>query len=104
MTPPTMALLDRAPGPDRLLRHPTLTPAEGTAHYAQLRAAVRRAGILDRDYRYYTLAMGGTGLGVAVSLVYLIRLPLSAPLVLWALVFAVSAVQVCGLIHDAGKR
>jgi len=81
-----------------------LTPAEGTALYAELRAAVIAAGVLKRDYRYYAILIGGTALGLAISLWYLIRLPASLPLVVWAVIFALVTVQVCGIIHDAGHR
>lgn len=81
-----------------------LPPAVGTAHYAQLRATIRRAGLLERDPTFYILTTVGIGLGLAVSLSCLIRLPVSVLLVVWAVVFAFFAVQVCGLIHDAGHR
>jgi fatty acid desaturase len=81
-----------------------LPPAIGTAHYARLRAEVRRAGLLERDHVFYILTTVGIGLGLAVSLSCLIRLPESVLLVVWAVVFAFFAVQVCGLIHDAGHR
>ena len=81
-----------------------LTPAEGTALYARLRADVLAAGILERDYRYYAILISSLTLATAISLVYLIRLPVSLPLVAWAVVFALLAVQFCGIIHDAGHR
>jgi fatty acid desaturase len=72
--------------------------------YARLRAEVVAAGILERDYRYYTILLGGLALALAVSLFYLIRLPVSLPLVAWAVGFALLAVQLCGIVHDAGHR
>ncbi len=62
------------------------------------------AGILARDYRYYAILLSCLALGTAVSLVALVRLPLSLPLVVWAVVFALLAVQLCGVVHDAGHR
>jgi len=81
-----------------------LTPAEGRALYAALRADVIDAGILHRDYRYYAILTVSLLLATAISLFYLIRLPASWPLVAWAVAFALLAVQLCGVIHDAGHR
>jgi len=81
-----------------------LTPAEGTTRYAKLRRDVAAAGILDRDYRYYSLLIAAIIAGMAASLIFVIRLPISAPLVIFAAVFAFFAVQACGIVHDAGHR
>ena len=63
-----------------------------------------KAGILDRDYGYYALLTVIIVTGMVASLFYIIRLPISAWLVLWSLIFSFFAVQVCGIIHDAGHR
>jgi fatty acid desaturase len=81
-----------------------LTPAEGRALYAALRADVAAAGILERDYRYYTILLLGLSLATALSLYYLARLPVGLPLVAWTVAFALLAVQLCGIVHDAGHR
>jgi fatty acid desaturase len=81
-----------------------LTPAEGSALYARLRADVSAAGILDRDYCYYAILLVTVALAMIVSLYFVIRLPVSWPLVAWAVVFSLLAVQCCGIIHDAGHR
>jgi fatty acid desaturase len=81
-----------------------LTPAAGTRRYARLRQDVSDAGILDHDYRYYALLIGIVASGIAISLYYVIHVPVSLPLIFWMLVFSCFAVQACGLIHDAGHR
>lgn len=83
---------------------PILPSAEGTARYAQLRKDVIEAGILDRDYPSYSVLIAAILAGMALSLFFVIRLPLSAPLVLWAALFAFFGVQACGIVHDAGHR
>lgn len=60
--------------------------------------------MLERDYRYYAIVIGSLTVGLAVSLWFLIRLPVSLPLVAWAVVFGLLAVQACGIVHDAGHR
>ncbi|MGE0541799.1 MAG: acyl-CoA desaturase [Dehalococcoidia bacterium] len=62
------------------------------------------AGILDRDYPYYTFLIAGLAIATAVSLYFLIRTPFSLPLVGWAAAFALVGVQLCGIVHDAGHR
>jgi fatty acid desaturase len=81
-----------------------LSQAEGTARYAKLRADVTAAGILDRDYLSYGLLIAVIIAGMAVSLFFVIRLPISAALVVCAGSFAFFAVQACGIVHDAGHR
>ena len=87
-----------------LLRQATVTPAEGRRIYAQLRKDVIRAGILDRDYRYYAILTAIITAGIGVSLFYIVRLPVSPWLVLWSLIFSFFAVQICGIVHDSGHR
>jgi fatty acid desaturase len=62
------------------------------------------AGILDRDYPYYAILIVGLALALTVSLYFLIRTPVSLPLVAWAAAFALVSVQLCGIVHDAGHR
>jgi fatty acid desaturase len=62
------------------------------------------AGILERDYPYYTILIAGLGIATAVSLYFLIRTPFSLPLVAWAAAFALVGVHLCGIVHDAGHR
>lgn len=81
-----------------------LTPSAGTQRYACLRQDVSDAGILDRDHRYYALLVATVVCGIAVSLYYVIHVPVSLPLVFWMLVFSFFAVQACGVVHDAGHR
>ena len=69
-----------------------------------MRADIIAAGILQRDLRYYTFLIGGLGLATAVSLYFMVRLPVSLALVGWAVAFSLLAVQFCGIVHDAGHR
>jgi fatty acid desaturase len=62
------------------------------------------AGILDRDYPYYTILIAGLAIATAVSLSFLIRTPFSLSLVAWAAAFALVGVHLCGIVHDAGHR
>src|SRR5438094_5607904 len=101
---PTMATIRAASRPDLLLDRATLTPATGTHLYARLRRDVISAGILQRAHGYYVVLIGIITAGLTVSLVEVVRSPLTPLLVLWSVVLAVFAVQICGLIHDAGHR
>lgn len=92
------------PDATQVARTPILTPAEGTALYGRLRADVMAAGILEREYRSYAVLIVGLALATAVSLYSLISLPVSLALVAWAVAFALLAVQLCGIVHDAGHR
>jgi fatty acid desaturase len=92
------------PSHDLMLTRTTLTPAAGMNMYSQLRRDVIQAGILQRDYRYYAVLTAVVTVGVAVSLVQVVRLPTSVALAFWSLIFSFFAVQLCGIIHDAGHR
>lgn len=46
----------------------------------------------------------GLAVAAAISLYFVIRTPVSLPLVGWAAAFALVGVQLCGIIHDAGHR
>ena len=81
-----------------------MNPADGRRIYAQLRKDVIKAGILDRDYRYYALLTVIIAAGIAVSLFYIVHLSVSPWLALWALIFSFFAVQICGIVHDSGHR
>ena len=81
-----------------------LSPAQGAAIYAVLKTEVTRAGILDRDYGFYTLltalTFGGFGLSIYE---FTVRTHLAA-LIFWGAAIAFFTVQVGGLIHDSGHR
>ena len=91
-------------GPDLLLDRATVLPADGTKAYARLRRDVASAGLLNRAYRYYIILTAIIVVGIAVSLLHIVRLPVSVSLVVWSLGFSFCAVQLCGIIHDAGHR
>jgi len=93
-----------APDAGQVVAPAVLTPADGRALYAALRADVIAAGILERDHRSYALLLVGLALATSLSLSYLIRLPVSVALVAWAVAFALLSVQLCGIVHDAGHR
>jgi fatty acid desaturase len=82
----------------------SLSLLEGTRCYAQLHRDVSQAGILNPDYRYYATLITIIAAGLAASLFWIVRLPVGLPLVAAAVVFALFAVQVCGIVHDAGHR
>ena len=91
-------------GDDLFLDRPTVLPADGTKAYARLRRDVAGAGLLDRSYRYYMIVITIIVVGLAASLVQVVRLPVSVTLVVWSLGFSFFAAQLCGIIHDAGHR
>lgn len=82
----------------------TLSLPEGTRCYAQLHRDVSEAGILEPAYRFYAALILTIACGLAVSLYWVVRLPVGLPLIAWGIIFALFAVQVCGIVHDAGHR
>lgn len=87
-----------------ILKYRKLTPENGSKIYRQLRHDVTQAGILDRDYNYYTVLTIFTFFCFFLCL-YLFYLQSSMLAVLISGVFlAFFIVQIGGLIHDAGHR
>lgn len=76
----------------------------GTKAYAKLRRQVSQAGMLDRSYTYYTILAIATIALFLFSAYQLIITPASWLLVLWSIIGGFFAVQIAGLIHDAGHR
>lgn len=77
---------------------------DGAKAYAKLRQDVTAAGVLDRDYAYYTalsiIVFGGFFLSI-----YLIIISHSpASIIASGVLFALFAVQICGIFHDSGHR
>ena len=76
----------------------------GVKVYTKLRQDVTKAGILERDYRYYTLIIFFSFAGFATS-VFMVFTTTSYPLLfLWLLVLSFFTVQLAGLLHDSGHR
>jgi fatty acid desaturase len=93
------------PAAEPLVRdQPSVDPAESRQRYVRLVHEVAGDGLLRRDYAYYALLIAGIILGLAVTLLQIIRLPASPLLFGWALAFAFFSAQVCGIVHDAGHR
>lgn len=81
-----------------------LTPTTGAKIYASLRADVTSAGILDRDYRYYTFLslLDMTGFIFFIYQFIIQRNPLLV--ILSCLGISFFTVRIGGLVHDAGHR
>lgn len=83
----------------------TATPVADHARiYANLKAQVTAAGILDRSVVYYLPTIVSAFGGFFASLYAVYAFDAFAPLALSCLVFAFFSVQVAGLMHDAGHR
>lgn len=77
---------------------------DGTKAYAALRSEVLKAGILDRSYSYYFMTIVFTFAAFSFGMYQVITLPLSWSLVVWSFIVAFFAVQIAGVMHDAGHR
>lgn len=78
--------------------------ADETKLYVNLRQKINKAGILKRSYAYYillSLIIFG-GFALSVFQVYYAFSPFY--IILWSLCVAFFAVQIGGLVHDAGHR
>lgn len=76
----------------------------GVVEYGKLREKMERLGVFDRSYGYYyTLALFAFG-GLFVT-GYLIYLAHGIPLlIILGVLFSFFAVQIAGMLHDAGHR
>lgn len=81
-----------------------ITPVDGARLYASLREEVTKAGILNRDYRYYAFLSLFIFGGYACSLYNIFKADTPALIIVCGLAFAFFSVQIAGLIHDAGHR
>ncbi|MBI3397484.1 acyl-CoA desaturase [Candidatus Woesebacteria bacterium] len=77
---------------------------DGVKAYAQLSAAVNKEGILDRDYVFYTAHTSFILLGFFATLAVIYFTQNLYIVTLLCLVFGFFAVQIAGLVHDAGHR
>ncbi len=76
----------------------------GARAYGELRQAVTKAGILERDYSYYIFMTLFAYSGFFMSGYYIYTVSSWPFLAFWSVVFAFFTVQVAGLLHDAGHR
>lgn len=81
-----------------------ITTLDGAKAYAALREEVTKAGILDRDYRYYLILSVCIFIGYFFSAYEIFKATTAASIFVWGLAFAFFSVQIAGLIHDAGHR
>lgn len=72
--------------------------------YFELAAAVRSAGLYQRQPAYYGAMFVGLGIALAAGLVALFRVESMVAVVLISGYLGVVVVQVCFLAHDAGHR
>lgn len=82
----------------------TITTLDGAKAYAELREQITKAGILDRDYRYYTLLTIFIFTGYFFSAYQIFIATAPTHIILWGLSFSFFTVQIAGVIHDAGHR
>lgn len=81
-----------------------LNPLEGSKAYRELRQTVTKAGVLDRQYLYYTILMLFVFVGFFYSIYMLLLSQNIFITILWAFFVGFFSVQVSGLLHDAGHR
>lgn len=77
---------------------------DGTKTYAELRQKVAKEGIFERAYGFYSFLTLFVFSGFFLS-IYFIFITTSKPLlIIWGVLFSFFAVQMAGLLHDAGHR
>lgn len=81
-----------------------LSLRDGSRAYLELRARVIKAGILNRDYGYYTFTAIFAFLGYFFSLYQLFILTNPIQLIAMSVIFTIFGVQIGGLLHDGGHR
>lgn len=77
---------------------------DGAKAYAKLRGDITKAGILDRDYLYYSLLAFFVFLGFFASLYFVIIAQSLISAAFFSFSLAFFAVQVAGLMHDCVHR
>lgn len=87
-----------------VIKKTKLSFIEGTKAYAQLRQEVTAAGILNRDFTYYSFLTLFLLIAYSLSIYALIISKSFLPIVLASGAVAFCAVQFGGLLHDAGHR
>ena len=89
---------------DELASVQRLPLAEAESIYAELRASVRDAGILDRSYAYYSVLSCAVFAGFIGSFLLVYAADSALQVCLYSAAFAFFSVQIAGLIHDAAHR
>lgn len=82
----------------------SISTVDGAKAYAELREQITKAGILDRDYRYYTILTLSLFAGYFFSVYSMFKAETTSAIILSGLLFAFFTVQLAGIIHDAGHR
>ena len=82
----------------------SVTLADAAKAYSQLSKVVTAEGILKRDYTYYSLQIAITLFGFSLSLLLIILSKNLAAIAILSVIFGFFAVQIAGLVHDAGHR
>lgn len=77
---------------------------EGAKVYAKLRKDVTAAGILERDYTYYTALCAIVFGGFFLGLYFMIIAQGALAIIFSGVMVALFAVQICGIFHDSGHR
>lgn len=83
---------------------PKISQADSAKIYAKLKKDISAAGILDRDYFYYTLVGIFAFGGFFLSLFFLITLDSFIGVFLSSLAFSIFTIQFAGIFHDASHR
>lgn len=81
-----------------------LSLSEGSKEYAELREKVAKAGILNRDYGFYSFIFLMDMSGILFCIYEFYRQTYFFPALLWGLGFSFFSVHIGGIIHDAGHR
>jgi len=76
----------------------------GIKDYALLNAALTKRGTFDRAYGYYFFLSLFVFVGFFVSAYFVIRINSTPLLIIMGVIFSFFAVQMAGLLHDAGHR
>lgn len=82
----------------------TVAVRDGQKKYAELRAAVQKAGLLNRSYLYYAILISIIVAGFMTSGYFVVTKEQIPWVIFWGVVFSFFSVQLSGLMHDAGHR
>jgi len=87
-----------------VLQKPKFSQAKAAKIYAELRKKITEAGILERDYVYYSLVTFVSFGGFLVSIFFIVSSASILSTIFWSTVFVFFSIQLAGLFHDAGHR
>ncbi len=82
----------------------TVPVQDGQKKYAELRAAVQKAGLLNRSYTYYAVLISIIVIGFFASGYFVVTKENIGWVIFWGVIFSFFSVQLAGLMHDAGHR